>query len=72
MTLLSGTGAGNAAVKSGLLSGLVFGGKGRIAQGLTGEARKNAMAAATTTKTPLIFGSGSMLSTMGKGAWSGL
>jgi hypothetical protein len=72
MSLLAGTGIGNAAVNSGLLSGLVFGGKGKIAQGLTGQAATNAAeaaAGATATRTPLIFGSGSLLSKAGKGIW---
>lgn len=72
MTVLNGTGIGNAAVKNGLLSGLVFGGKGKIAQGLTGEAATNAAAAVagtTATRTPLIFGSGSLLSQASKGLW---
>ena len=74
MGLLQGTGLGNAAVKSGLLSGLVFGKKGSIAQGLTGQAgarAAEAAAGATATRTPIIFGSGSLLSKAGKGIWSG-
>lgn len=68
MTVLNGTGIGNAAIKSGILSGALFGNRA-----VPGSKAAEAVAGATgnaVQRTPLIFGSGSLLSQAGKGLWS--
>lgn len=69
MTLLAGTGFGNAAVKGGLLSGLGLGTGTSLVGGLSQSAQQAATGA--SARMPLIFGADSLLSKAGKGIWGG-